>query len=189
MSQSESLQLKIKMDEQCSRERRHIALAVHEYLRDVLGESDEPDIAPASVLKDLFDCRVCVQHIAQVYLKGIMEPVSATEFGLRSRISDDELQVIIKRTLDKSLRCPPSEISYDDSVPPLIIDVGARYEFADSVPANGAVNIPLTEYALNPHLAGDNKFRKIIFQSRRLEDALTAKDLAEGAGYRCVQVW
>ena len=32
-----------------------------------------PDISKAYVLKDLFDCRVCANHIAQVYLRGIME--------------------------------------------------------------------------------------------------------------------
>ena len=31
------------------------------------------DINKASCLRDLYDCRVCANHIAQVYLRGIMD--------------------------------------------------------------------------------------------------------------------
>ena len=31
------------------------------------------DISGAKDLKDLYDCRVCANHIAQVYLRGIMD--------------------------------------------------------------------------------------------------------------------
>ncbi len=52
------------------------AIIIHIFLRDVAGLKDLEDISGAAVLKDLYDCRHCVNHIAQVYLRGIMEAVS-----------------------------------------------------------------------------------------------------------------
>ncbi len=53
--------------------RKDAARILHLYMLKVLHMKDEEDILSASVLKDLYDCRVCVNHIAQVYLKGIMK--------------------------------------------------------------------------------------------------------------------
>lgn len=52
------------------------AVMLHKYLLEVAGIPDLEDISAAAVLKDLYDCRKCVNHIAQVYLRGIMKPVS-----------------------------------------------------------------------------------------------------------------
>ena len=52
------------------------ARILHFYIRDILEKPDLPDITPAAVLRDLYDCRICVNAIAQMYLRGIMEPVS-----------------------------------------------------------------------------------------------------------------
>ncbi len=49
------------------------AIMIHKYLRDVLGIPDLTDISGADVLRDLYDCRKCVNHIAQVYLRGLMK--------------------------------------------------------------------------------------------------------------------
>lgn len=53
--------------------RRSAAVILHRFLLKVLAEKDEEDISCAKELRDLYDCRVCVNHIAQVYAKGIME--------------------------------------------------------------------------------------------------------------------
>ena len=53
--------------------RKKAAKILHMYLLNVMHVKDEDDISPASIMKDLYDCRVCVNHIAQVYLKGIMK--------------------------------------------------------------------------------------------------------------------
>lgn len=53
--------------------RKKAAKIFHMYLLNVMHVKDEDDISPASIMKDLYDCRVCVNHIAQVYLKGIMK--------------------------------------------------------------------------------------------------------------------
>ncbi|MCR5032121.1 MAG: hypothetical protein K6A92_04595 [Lachnospiraceae bacterium] len=55
------------------------AALLHEYLRDQLHLKDLPDISGAEALRDLYDCRVCVNHIAQVYLRGIMDGIPYQE--------------------------------------------------------------------------------------------------------------
>ncbi len=49
------------------------AIMLHKYLREVLDIPDLADISGANVLRDLYDCRKCVNHIAQVYLRGLMK--------------------------------------------------------------------------------------------------------------------
>ena len=52
--------------------RSDAARYAHLYMRENLGLPDIPDISEAEILKDLYDCRVCANHIAQAYLRGIM---------------------------------------------------------------------------------------------------------------------
>lgn len=86
-------------------ERRHAALLIHVVLRDFLGEADEEDISAALRLKDLYECKHCFTHIAQVYAKGIMEADDA--FRLYGHIGEDEAQLIAERTADRGLRHIP----------------------------------------------------------------------------------
>jgi len=53
--------------------RRNAARIIHQFMKNELGVPDIADISPAEVLKDLYTCRVCANHIAQVYLRGIMD--------------------------------------------------------------------------------------------------------------------
>ena len=41
----------------------------------MFGIKDLDNIDPAEILRDLYDCRVCVNHIAQIYLRGIMDAI------------------------------------------------------------------------------------------------------------------
>ena len=52
--------------------RKNIARIIHMYLLKVKGISDLHDISKAGELRDLYDCRVCANHVAQVYLRDIM---------------------------------------------------------------------------------------------------------------------
>ncbi len=52
--------------------RKNIARIIHMYLMKEKGICDLQDISKASELRDLYDCRVCANHIAQVYLRDIM---------------------------------------------------------------------------------------------------------------------
>ena len=56
--------------------RSDAARILHMFLVKVKDIKDLPDISGAEVLKDLYDCRICVNHIAQVYLRGLITAVS-----------------------------------------------------------------------------------------------------------------
>ncbi len=54
--------------------RKNAARILHMYMLKVLKEPDEASDGPSrKVLRDIFDCRVCANHVAQVYDKGIMD--------------------------------------------------------------------------------------------------------------------
>ena len=53
--------------------RKNVARILHMYLMKEKGVKDLPDINDAKVLRDLYDCRVCANHVAQMYLRGIMD--------------------------------------------------------------------------------------------------------------------
>lgn len=52
--------------------RKTAARIIHMYLLKEKGMIDLPSIKEAEVLHDLYDCRVCANHIAQVFMRGIM---------------------------------------------------------------------------------------------------------------------
>lgn len=52
--------------------RRTAARILHQYLKIELGIPDLADVSSAEMLKDLYTCRVCANHIAQIYVRGIM---------------------------------------------------------------------------------------------------------------------
>ena len=54
-------------------DRRTAARIIHRYMKIELGIPDLPDISAANVLADLYTCRTCVNDVAQVFLRGIME--------------------------------------------------------------------------------------------------------------------
>lgn len=94
--------------------RKQAALIVHEFIKRVLNEPDEKDVTEARILRDLFDCRVCVQHIEQVFCKGIMRPMVDYEtakssgipmmFGGNTLLDEEEADSIVKRVFDISQR-------------------------------------------------------------------------------------
>lgn len=53
--------------------RKNVARIIHLYLLKVRNLPDIRGITDAEVLRDLYDCRVCANHVAQVYLRGIMD--------------------------------------------------------------------------------------------------------------------
>lgn len=81
--------------------RKDAARILHLYMQKVLDVRDEDNITNASVLKDLYDCRVCANHIAQVYLRGIMKgheyPNGLLLFDSDSEISDEESKEAINK--------------------------------------------------------------------------------------------
>ena len=52
--------------------RQTAARIIHQFMVVELHIKDIADIKGAEILRDLYICRVCANHIAQVYLRGIM---------------------------------------------------------------------------------------------------------------------
>ena len=84
-------------------ERRTAAFMVHIYLTEVIGEADEPSIEPAFVLKDIYECSACIRHIAQVYIKGIMQ-AKGQIFGVRTFVEKDEAINIVEKVQNRGRR-------------------------------------------------------------------------------------
>ena len=83
-------------------DRRTAARILHEYMRRRLGIKDLEDITQAYELRDLFDCRVCANHIAQVYLRGIIEPVMLEMlkiFDVYGEVTENEIISYVNRTI------------------------------------------------------------------------------------------
>ncbi|MCQ2598515.1 MAG: alpha-galactosidase [Treponema sp.] len=87
-------------------ERRHLAASVHNYLLNTLGEKDEDNWDSAKELKDLYDCHACVMHIAQIYVKGIMDASEEDGdlFGTRTPITEEDIRETVERVLNPSKR-------------------------------------------------------------------------------------
>ncbi len=52
--------------------RQTAARIIHQFMVVELHMADVADISAAEKLRDLYTCRVCANHIAQVYARGIM---------------------------------------------------------------------------------------------------------------------
>lgn len=86
--------------------RKQAAKIVHVYMKEVLGISDETNSEKRKVamqLKDIYDCKSCVEDIVQVYSRGIMDvayDISELEikvFGGNEEITKKETVNICER--------------------------------------------------------------------------------------------
>ena len=93
---AEYRRLTSSVDRDMQLDRKTAALIIHEFLYDVLKEPDEEDISPAFELEDIYECRVCAMHIAQVYSKGIAN--ASHYFDLKRTVSEDEAVKMAKLT-------------------------------------------------------------------------------------------
>ena len=85
--------------------RKNCAKMIHLFLQRKLHEKDEIDIKKAEEIKDLFDCRICANHIAQVYLKGIMEiDRNMMLFNAYKEVEEKDATCYVSRVADKSNR-------------------------------------------------------------------------------------
>ncbi|MCQ2592044.1 MAG: hypothetical protein MJ188_04610 [Treponema sp.] len=84
--------------------RRSAARIIHQFMKLELFIPDVEDISPANQLQDLYTCRVCVNHVAQVYLQNLMAPEeidfqghTALIFNMLGTVPLQEAQSIIKK--------------------------------------------------------------------------------------------
>ena len=69
--------------------RRDAARILHIFLIQIAKLPDE-DWGEYARLKDLYDCRICANAIAQVCVRSLLHPVSRTEFGSLRPLSEKE---------------------------------------------------------------------------------------------------
>lgn len=152
-------------------DRQTTARIVHQFLRCQMGEADEPDWGDARNLKDLYDCHTCVNHIAQVYAKGIMREAAPERFAGRQQLSREEASEIVERMLWSQKRlttkAPPgddalaTELTCEEAVrrylaavrkqetAALLVDVRSYVSYEESH-IKGAVCVPMAEVIRNP---------------------------------------
>lgn len=65
------------------------ARILHEFMINILKIPDV-DWKKAGELKDIYDCRVCANAIAQVYERGIMSEAKEKVFGLNELVSRED---------------------------------------------------------------------------------------------------
>lgn len=82
--------------------RKIAARLLHEFMLNILGFFDE-EWKEAGKLKDIYDCRVCANAIAQVYDRGIMPQAREQVFGLNETVTAAEAEEYIKKMLDMAI--------------------------------------------------------------------------------------
>ena len=100
------LRSKVGKDERFKDEllnKKTAARIIHNFMQKELNVPDSPDIEKAKELLDLYTCRVCTNHIAQVYVKNIMPAEEyeqngqvGTIFNLLKVLSFEEAEKIIQ---------------------------------------------------------------------------------------------
>lgn len=146
--------------------RIHAARIIHQYLIYIIHESDIDDWSYARQLSDLYDCHTCVNHIAQIVSKGIMEPIEADGrllFQSSHPVDDVSASKYIKRmfSLNDRIRIPSIDrtvfeaerisfekfndyISQNRFSNLLLIDVRSKQQFDKNHLVN-AKHIPLSD--------------------------------------------
>ncbi len=182
--------------------RRQAASEAYHYVKNVLAEPDEEEYLQAAVLEDLFDCKVCVMSVAQVFLKGIVLPREERIFGMEDILEEIDLEQIRDRILHKEKRIPPRRlggaaaknvgtVDIEKEYGARIIDVRDEENFCrDYIPeveqSTKVENLPLEEIIINPHILGDDKYAPILFVCAKGIKSSKAAFVAVKAGYRQV---
>lgn len=94
-------------------ERREAARIIHQFMRKELGITDVEASWVAGELQDLYTCRVCVNHVMQVYARKLFEAEETQTaegkivkiFNMLGTVSTSEAKQIIERmySLSKKL--------------------------------------------------------------------------------------
>lgn len=77
-------------------DKRTAARIVHSFMIKELHIPDEVDISEAQQLEDLYTCRVCVNHVAQVFVKNLMES-EEVEFNGKNAVIFNMMRLLTKK--------------------------------------------------------------------------------------------
>lgn len=178
-------------------QRRNAARIVHNTLIEVLHEKDEDEWSEAEAIKDLYSCRTCVMHIAQVYVKGIMITREDYVFDNEGVLTRDEAVAIVDRMLHREKRIIPYSrkklhiirLSPKESIELLqndytamLIDVRTAEEY-QLKHIEGSINIPLQNIIDNPFSVCERKDTPIILYCQRGYKSSIAAHSLFNAGY------
>lgn len=178
-------------------ERRSAARIVHEALLTELLERDEVKWSAAEKLIDLYSCRTCVMHIAQVYVKGIMLGRENNVFDVKGNMTVSEVEEIVVRMLDRGKRIPQTEdkafrsklLQPDEAWElmllnsrTMLVDVRTNEEYKQGH-IDGSICIPLHDISNNPFSVCVKKDTPIILYCQKgYKSSLAAQALID-AGY------
>lgn len=187
----------------CPLDRKTVARIVHQFLLRERKEQDEVYCAAASKLQDLYDCRVCVSHMMQVYVKGIMDGFTDERgrfiFGMNGGISESEANELVERvfstekrtpqTISKTASCTVVRITEEKALcilqgekEALLIDVRTEQEY-EHAHLKGASNLGLVSILKNPYAVSMRRDVSILlYCSEGYQSEIAAKCLAD-AGY------
>lgn len=178
-------------------ERRQVARIVHDTLRSEFNEKDEPNWSAAKKLRDIYSCRTCVQHIAQVYVKGIMDPEQPDLFNVTGPLTRAQAAVIILRMIDKTERTRKADVIMLERVKidpaqarelllkdqrTLLFDVRSIEAYQEGHLA-GSKALALEKITNNPSAVSPNKDTPIILYCQKGYRSSLAADLLVRAGY------
>lgn len=189
--------------------RQDIARILHLFLKLELLEADERDICGAECLKDLYDCHTCVGHVAQMHVKGIMEPLKELSsengqmnyvFGMKEGITVDVCDSVLLRIFQKEKRVMPvdskiqraNKTTYETVLKKLnekklvcLVDVRdlKAYEKAH-IP--GAIQFSLSDLLEHPLGVSKDKRAEILVYCKNGVLSQIAADCLKDAGYEHV---
>lgn len=83
--------------------RQTAARILHEFLRIECGFDDLQNISKATKLKDLYTCRVCTNHIAQVCARGLMHP-KKIQTSEKEELIFNHLELVQKKEVQEILK-------------------------------------------------------------------------------------
>ncbi|MDO4563564.1 MAG: LamG-like jellyroll fold domain-containing protein [Clostridia bacterium] len=177
-------------------ERRAAARIIHNALLNKLGEDNEDNWQTAWILEDLYSCRACVENIAQVYVKGIMQGKTETMFDATGNLTRAEAAEVIARAIDKKQRISirqeqeaKAERITAEAAFSLMRDSGAvlvdvrSFEEYEKGHIKDSICIPLEQLSNNPYAVSPDKNAAVILYCQRGYKSMSAAQLLIAAGY------
>lgn len=178
-------------------ERRSAARIVHEALLTEFGERDEHEWSAAENLKDLYSCRTCVKHIAQMYVKGIIPGRDNNVFDAEGSLTRAEAAAIVVRMLDREQRIRQTggrafqskhlspdeawELMLNDNTA-MLVDVRTNQDYKIGH-IQESICIPLHDISNNPFsVCGRKDTPLILYCQKGYKSSLAAQALID-AGY------
>ena len=141
----------------------------------------------------MYSCRTCVQHISQVYVKGIIDPFQPTYFNVTGPLTHAEAAVILLRMIDSTKRKPrmkrentavaaltPDQATalFEEHKKAQLLDVRSQEEYQESHLPN-SVSAPLETMS---QLNLEKETPLVLYCQKGFKSQLAAELLIE-AGY------